>query len=217
MRRCVRRAVADGICTRGEVFITTKIAPFQGQDYDKMIREANERIGLGYIDLMMIHQSGTGEFELYRAMERAVESGIVKSLAISNYYTPAAYDRITKGARILPAVIQNENHPYYQNTELKKYAAKDGVVMESYYPLGGRGHTQVLFSDPVIAGLAKKYGKSSAQIILRWHLQAGYVAIPGTSNPDYIAENAHILDFELTDEEMKAMAALNTGRRYENW
>ena len=89
--------------------------------------------------------------------------------------------------------------------------------MESYYPLGGRGHTQVLFEDPVIDALSQKYAKSPAQILLRWHIQAGYIAIPGSSNPDHIAENLDIFDFELTQEEMESIYELNTGIRYETW
>ena len=215
--RAVRRAIEEGICTREEVYITTKISPGQGWDYAEMIREANETIGLGYIDMMMVHHSVPGEFELYRAIEDAIDEGIVRSLAISNYYTPEEYDRITEGARYLPAVIQNENHPYYQNTALKEYVAKDGVILESYYPLGGRGHTQDFFENPVIAALSQKYGKSPAQILLRWHIQAGYIAIPGSSNPEHIAENLDIFDFELTQEEMDSIYDMNTGIRYETW
>ena len=127
------------------------------------------------------------------------------------------YERITQGAEILPAVIQNENHLYYQNTALQQALQKDGVIIESYYPLGGREHTKDHLQNKIVAALSKKYQKSPAQIILRWHIQAGYVAIPGASNPDYIAENINIFDFRLTDDEMKQLADLNTGERYENW
>ena len=92
-------------------------------------------------------------------------------------------------AVITPAVIQNENHIYYQNAELRDYVKQYGIVMESWYPFGGRGHTQESFENDVILDLAKAHGKTAAQIILRWHLQDGYIAIPGSSDPDHIAEN----------------------------
>ncbi len=120
-------------------------------------------------------------------------------------------------AEITPAVIQNENHIYYQNTVLREYVKKYGVVVESWYPFGGRGHTSENFNNETITAIAQSHEKTSAQIILRWHLQAGFIAIPGSSNPDHIAENYDIFDFELSDAEMQRIAAINQNRRYENW
>ena len=120
-------------------------------------------------------------------------------------------------AKIKPAVIQNENHPFYQNSKIRAFCKKNGIYLESYYPLGGRGHTQTLFSDPTISAIAKAHGKTSAQILLRWHIQAGYIAIPGSSNPVHIAENFAIFDFTLSDDEMKQIAALDKNERFENW
>ena len=120
-------------------------------------------------------------------------------------------------AQIPPAVIQNENHIYYQNTALQEYVRKYGVVVESWYPIGGRGHTSENFNNETVTAIAKSHGKTSAQVILCWHLQAGYIAIPGSSNPDHIAENYRIFDFELTDDEMRQIAAVNKNQRYENW
>ena len=120
-------------------------------------------------------------------------------------------------AEITPAVIQNENHIYYQNTALREYVKKYGVVVESWYPFGGRGHTSENFNNETITAIAQSHEKTSAQIILRWHLQAGFIAIPGSSNPDHIAENYDIFDFELSDAEMQRIAAINQNRRYENW
>ena len=215
--RAVRRAISEGIISREDVFITSKIVPGGKQDYDALIDESNNSLGLKYIDLMLIHQSGYGDKELYKALERAVKSGKVRSIGISNYYTPEEYEYITADAEIPPAVVQNENHPYYQNTELQKYLQRYGVLVESWYPLGGRGHTQELFSDPVIAGIAQAHGKSPAQVIIRWHIQAGYIVIPGSKNPEHIRENIDVFDFELTDDEMKAIKNLNKNRRFENW
>ena len=116
-----------------------------------------------------------------------------------------------------PAVVQNENHILYQNTDLQNYAKKFGAVIEAWYPFGGRGNTQKSFENPVILELAKIYKKTAAQIILRWQIQAGYVAVPGSKNPAHIEENFNIFDFELSAEDMKKIAALNKNHRFENW
>ena len=213
----VRQAISEGIITREEIFITSKIVPGGKRDYDALIDDSNNTLGLEYIDLMLIHQPGYGDKELYKALERGVKRGVIRSIGISNYYTPEEYEYIAGDAEIKPAVIQNENHTYYQNTELQDYVRRDGVVIESWYPLGGRGHTQELFADKVIAGIAQAHGKTSAQIIIRWHIQAGYIVIPGSKNPEHIRENINVFDFELTDDDMKAIAAMNQSRRFENW
>ena len=213
----VRRAISEGIVTREEVFITTKVSPGSYYNADESIVQSNETIGLDYIDLILIHQPGSNDEEVYHAMERAVEKGIVRSIGISNYYTPEAFDEVMSYAKITPAVIQNENHIYYQNTELQEYVKQYGVIIESWYPFGGRGHTNESFNNETIVAIAKTHNKTSAQIILRWQLQAGFIAIPGSSNPDHIAENIDIFDFELTEEEMSRIAAINTNQRYESW
>lgn len=215
--RGVRRAMEEGIVTREEVFVTTKILPNGYSDYAAVIEECNETLGLGYIDLMLIHTRGSDEIELYRAIEEAIEIGTVRSLGISNYYTQEEFDQITENATILPAVIQNENHPFHQNTVLQEYVSQYGVFIESYYPFGGRGHTQDLFTNETITEIAQAHNKTAPQILVRWHFQAGYIVIPGSSNPEHIAENIDIFDFELSDDEMNKIAAMNTGVRYESW
>lgn len=213
----IQRAIDEGIVTREEVFVTTKVMP---SNYDRAyssIDDSLDRLGLDYIDLMLIHQSGSNDTEVYKALCQGVKDGKLRSIGISNYYTLAEYERVTSGGEIKPAVVQNENHPFYQNTEFQKDIAKYGTVVESWYPFGGRGHTQDLFGNVTIMDIAETHGKTSAQIILRWHLQAGYITIPGSQNPDHILENYSIFDFELTEEEMQRIAELHTGQRYENW
>ena len=211
----IRRAIDDGIATREEIFVTSKILP--GNSPDAEIDKSLKLLGLDYVDLMLIHQPGYNDAEAYRALERAVHAGKIRSIGISNYYTPRDFDRIRNAATIVPAVVQNENHPYYQNVELKAYVAQFGTVIESWYPLGGRGNTQEVFSNETIQQLAKKYSKSPAQIVLRWQFQDGYIAIPGSKNKAHIAENFNIFDFRLTADEMELMRGLNRNRRYENW
>jgi diketogulonate reductase-like aldo/keto reductase len=213
----IKKAVEEGIVKREDVFVTSKIMP---GDYERAAQGINDSLrdlGLDYIDLMLIHQPGNNDEAVYKAMEQAVRDGKVRSIGISNYYTPEAFDEVMSYAQIPPAVIQNENHIFYQNTALQEYVRKYGVVVESWYPFGGRGHTSENFNNETITAIAKSHGKTSAQVILRWHLQAGYIAIPGSSNPDHIAENYRIFDFELTDDEMRQIAAVNKNQRYENW
>ena len=213
----IKKAVEEGIVKREDVFVTSKIMPGDYERAAQGIDDSLRDLGLDYIDLMLIHQPGNNDEAVYKAMEQAVRDGKVRSIGISNYYTPEAFDKVMSYAQIPPAVIQNENHIYYQNTALQEYVRKYGVVVESWYPFGGRGHTSENFNNETITAIAKSHGKTSAQIILRWHLQAGYIAIPGSSNPDHIAENYRIFDFELTDDEMRQIAAVNKNQRYENW
>ncbi len=167
------RAIDEGIVTREEVFITSKIF---GGDHDRaaeVIDEALSDLGVDYIDLMLIHQPGSDDAGVYKAMEEAVESGKLHSIGISNYYTKEQVDEVLSFAVITPAVIQNENHIYYQNAELRDYVKQYGIVMESWYPFGGRGHTQESFENDVILDLAKAHGKTAAQIILRIYCNPG--------------------------------------------
>jgi len=215
--RGLKRAIDEGIVTREEVFITSKI---YGGDYERaggIINDALSDLGVDYIDLLLIHQPGADDEGVYKAMEEAVKDGKLRSIGISNYYTKEAVDEVLSFATITPAVIQNENHIYYQNTELQEYVKQYGIVVESWYPFGGRGHTSENFNNEVIMDLAGKYDKSSAQIILRWQLQSGFIAIPGSSNQDHITENYDIFDFELTDEDMQRIRNLDRHERYENW
>lgn len=213
----LRRAIDDGIVTREEVFITTKIMPSSYNNAYNSIEGSLERLGVDYIDLLLIHQPGSNDEEVYKAMEQGVYDGKVKSIGISNYYTKEEIDEVLSYATIVPAVIQNENHIYYQNTDLKEYVSQYGIIIESWYPFGGRGHTSENFNNEVIRDIATKYNKTSAQIILRWQLQAGYIVIPGSSNPDHILENYSIFDFSLNEEDMKNIADINKNQRYENW
>ena len=216
--RAIRRAIDEGFVTREEIFVTTKMWTSDYDNGDAAINASLERLGLDYIDLMILHHSHPeNDVAAYQAMENAVADGCLRSIGLSNYYEPEDFDRLVNATSILPAVLQNETHPYHQSTEMKEHIAQYGTVMESWFPLGGRGHTQRLFNDPVIAQIAAAHGKTSAQIILRWHLQAGNIAIPGSHNEDHIHENFDIWGFSLTDKEMEQLTALNQNERLGNW
>jgi diketogulonate reductase-like aldo/keto reductase len=211
----VRKAIDEGIVKREDIFVTSKI--YASTDHNKAIEKSLNNLELDYIDLLLIHQPGFDDKGLYQTMEKYYKEGKLKTIGISNYYTKEAIDEVLSYAEIVPAVIQNENHIYYQNNELQEYVKQYGIIIESWYPFGGRGHTDENFNNETIVKIAKKYNKTSAQIILRWQLQAGYIAIPGSKNPDHIKENISIFDFELSDEDMKKIYNINENRRYENW
>ena len=216
--RGIRRAIKDGICKREEIFVTTKMWTSDFSNGDAAVDASLKRLGLDYIDLMILHHSQPrNDVDAYKAMERAVKAGKLRSIGLSNYYEPDDFDRLVKATSIKPALLQNETHPYHQSGKMKAHIAKYGTVMESWFPLGGRGYTQTLLNDPTISAIAKALGKSSAQIIIRWHLQAGNIAIPGSSNEKHIIEDASVWDFSLTDDEMKRMAAINKDRRNANY
>lgn len=215
--RGLQKAIDEGIVTREDVFITSKI---YGGDHERakgIIDDAIKDLNVDYIDLLLIHQPGADDEGVYKAMEEAVADGRLRSIGISNYYTKEQVDEVLSFANITPAVIQNENHIYYQNKELQEYVRQYGIVIESWYPFGGRGHTAENFNNETITKIADEHDVTSAQVILRWHIQDGYIAIPGSSNAEHIAENYDLFDFELSEEEMRKIEAINEQRRYENW
>ena len=216
--RGIRRAIEEGYVTREDIFVTTKMWTSDYDDGDAAIDASLKRLGLDYIDLMILHHSQpSNDVDAYQAMERAVADGKLRCIGLSNYYEPEDFDRVVNATTIVPALLQNETHPYHQSTEMKEHIAQYGTVMESWFPLGGRGNTQTLFNDATIAAIAQAHGKTSAQVILRWHLQAGNIAIPGSSNPDHILENISIFDFDLTDDEMAQMTALDRNDRFADY
>ena len=212
--RGIKRAINEGICKREEIFVTTKMWTSDFSNGDAAIEASLKRLDLDYIDLMILHHSQPrNDVDAYKAMERALKAGKLRSIGLSNYYEPDDFDRLVKATSIKPALLQNETHPYHQSGLMKKHIAQYGTVLESWFPLGGRGYTQELFNDPTISAIAKAHGKSSAQVILRWHLQVNTIAIPGSSNEKHIIEDASIWDFSLTEDEMRLMAALEKNRR----
>ena len=216
--RAISRAIDEGFVTREEIFVTTKMWTSDYDNGDAAINASLERLGLDYIDLMILHHSQPeNDVAAYKAMEQAVKDGRLKAIGLSNYYDPDDFDRMVNATSILPAVLQNETHPYHQSADMKEHIARYGTVLESWFSLGGRGNTQTLFNDPVISTIAAAHGKTSAQVILRWHLQDGHIAIPGSHNETHIQENFDIFDFELTSEEMEQIAALNKNERLGDW
>ena len=210
----VGKAVRESGIPREEIFVITKLYPSQFDEPEKAIDEALKKLDIGYIDMMLLHHPGTGDVEAYKAMEQAVEDGKIRSIGLSNWYVEELEEFLPQ-VNITPALVQNEIHPYYQENNVIPYIHNLGIVVQGWYPLGGRGHTAELLGDKTISEIAKAHGKSSAQVILRWNLQKGVVVIPGSSNPDHIQENTELYDFELTDEEMAQINALDRNEKHD--
>lgn len=210
----VGEAIRASNVARDEIFITTKLYPNQFSNAASAIDEALEKLGVDYIDLMLLHHPGTGDVNAYKAMEQAVADGKIRSIGLSNWYIEELEDFLPQ-VSIMPAVVQNEIHPYYQENDVIPYIQGLGIVVEGWYPLGGRGHTAELLGDEVICSIAQSHGVSSAQVILRWNLQKGVVVIPGSSNPEHIKENLDLFSFTLTEEQMAAINALNRDEKHD--
>lgn len=210
----VGKAVRECGIPREEIFVATKLYPNQFSDPEAAIEQALEKLDIGYIDLMLLHHPGENDLKAYRAIEKAVEDGKIRSIGLSNWYIEELTEFLPD-VRIMPALVQNEIHPYYQENEVIPFILSKGIVVQGWYPLGGRGHQKELLSDPVLKEIAAAHNKSVAQVILRWNLQKGVVVIPGSSNPDHIRENTELFDFELTEEEMNRIKTLERFEKHD--
>lgn len=210
----VGRAIRDSDVPREEIFVITKLYPSQFDDPEAAIDLALETLDIEYIDLMLLHHPGDGDVEAYLAMEQAVADGKIHSIGLSNWYIEELEEFLPQ-VNITPAMVQNEIHPYYQEPDVVPYIQELGITVQGWYPFGGRGHTSELLGNETISAIAEAHGVTSAQVILRWNLQRGVVVIPGSSNPDHIRENLDLFGFELTDEEMAQIAALNRDEKHD--
>ena len=210
----VRQAMEEYGIPREDIFVITKIYPNQFDDPEAAIEMALEKLDIGCLDMMLLHHPGTGDVEAYLAMEKFVEQGKIRSLGLSNWYVDELTEFLPQ-VNIPPALVQNEIHPYYQEQDVVPFIQEKGIVVQCWYPLGGRGHTAELLGDETIRSIAEAHGVSSAQVILRWDLQRGIVVIPGSSNPEHIRENLDLFGFELTDEEMAKITALDRGEKHD--
>lgn len=211
----VGQAVRQSGIPREEIFVITKIYPgSQFSNPEKAIQDALDALDIEYIDMMLLHHPGANDVKAYKAIEKFVEQGKIRSIGLSNWYIEEIDDFISQ-VNIMPALIQNEIHPYYQEQSVVPYMHNLGIVMQAWYPFGGRGYTGEIFNNDTIANIAKAHNVTSAQVVLRWHLQRGVVAIPGSSNPDHIRENISVFHFSLSDEEMSAIAALDRNEKHD--
>ena len=208
--KAVGRAMKKSGLKREEIFLETKLWPSFYEDEDA-VDKTLERLGTDYIDLLLLHQPAGNYVAGYRQMEKACKEGKVRAIGLSNF-NQGQIGEILGLCQVEPAVLQTEVHPYFQERELKKFLEREGMVIQAWYPLGHGD--KALLEEPLFAELAKKYGKTNAQIILRWHIQAGNIVIPGSKNPAHIKDNFDLFDFSLTEEEVAKITALDKDTRY---
>lgn len=208
--KAVGRAMKKSGLKREEIFLETKLWPSFYED-DNAVDKTLERLGTDTIDLLLIHQPAGNYVAGYRQMEKAYKEGKVKVIGLSNF-NQAQIEEILGLCQVKPAVLQTEVHPYFQEQELKQFLSQEGMVIQAWYPLGHGD--KALLEEPLFTELGKKYGKTNAQIILRWHIQDGNIVIPGSKNPAHIKDNFDLFDFSFTEEEMEKIAALDKNTRY---
>ena len=208
--KAVGRAMKRSGLPREEIFLETKLWP-SFYEQDDAVDQTLALLDTAYIDLLLIHQPAGNYIAGYQQMEKAYKEGKVRAIGLSNF-TAAQIQEILDICEVKPAVLQTEVHPYSQEKELKAFLAKEEIVIQAWYPLGHGD--KALIEEPLFTRLAAKYGKTNAQIILRWHIQDGNIVIPGSKNPAHIQDNFDLFDFALTDEEMAQIAAMDQQKRY---
>ena len=209
--KAVGRGMKKSGLSRDKIFLETKLWPSFYEDEDA-IEETLKRLDTEYIDLMILHQPSANYLAGYRQLEKAYTEGKLKAIGISNFNIQEIQE-ILDNCSVVPALIKVEAHPYYPQTELKKLLSKNNIVMQAWYPLGGRDNKSIL-KERVIEELADKYKKSPAQIVLKWHTQMNVIVIPGSKSEPHIKENIDIFDFTLTKEDMMKIASIDKNQPF---
>lgn len=208
--KAVGRAMKKSGVAREDIFLETKLWPsFYGMS--DAVEKTLERLDTDYIDLLLIHQPAGDYIAGYKLMEKAYKEGKTRAIGLSNFKEKQIRE-ILDMCEVKPSVLQTEIHPYSQEKKLKELLEKEAVKAQAWYPLG-HGDKKLL-GESIFSRLGEKYGKSNAQIILRWHIQSGNIVIPGSKNPEHIKSNFDVFDFELTPEEMNEISALDRKKRY---
>ncbi len=210
----VGKGIKESGVPREEIFVETKLYPNQYDDAANAIDEALKKLDVDYIDLMLLHHPGAHDVDAYKAMEQAVKDGKIHSIGLSNWYIEELNEFLPQ-VDIVPALVQNEIHPFYQELEVVPYIQSLGIVMQGWYPLGGRGYTADLLGNETINDIADAHDVSAAQVILRWNLQRSVIVIPGSSNSEHIKENLDLFSFKLTDDEMQRITELNRDEKHD--
>lgn len=206
------RGIKKSGVPREEIFLVSKLWPTV-YEKETAVDEMLKRLDTDYVDVLFLHQPTDNWREGYKNIEKAVKEGKVRSIGLSNFSAEEVQEAIDM-MEIKPQLVQVEAHPYYPQTELKKKLAETKMGLMAWSPIGHGDKN--LINEPVFTELARKYGKSNVQIILRWHIQSGNVVFPGSKNPDHIKDNFDIFDFVLTDDEMAEIAKVDKNVRYYN-
>lgn len=209
--KAVARAIADGIVTRDDLFITTKVW-VQDQKTEKTayeaVKESLRKLNLDYVNLILLHQPMGDYFAAYRGLEKAYREGLVKAIGVANFY-PAILTNLYLNVDVKPAVDQVELHPFFAQDKALENMKKLGVAPQAWGPLAEGKHG--IFTDPELTAIGQKYGKSAAQVVLRWNAQRGVSIIPKSVHVERMQQNLDIWDFSLTDEEMAKISAKDLG------
>ncbi len=207
--RAVGRGIRASSKASEDIFLETKLWP-SFFERETEVDETLERLGVDYIDLMILHQPAGNIIAGYRQLEAAYKAGKLRAIGLSNFDV-AQTQRILDECEVVPAINQVECHPYFPQTELKALLKKHDIALQAWFPLGGRGNDSIM-GEALIQAIAEKHGKSPAQVILRWHVQQGHIVIPGSKTPSHIAQNIELFDFALTDQEMAQITTLDRGK-----
>ncbi len=217
--RSVGQAIKDSGISRDSIWVTSKLWPNEyGEGKTlKAIDRMLKRLDVDYIDLVYFHQPVGDYIGGWKEMEKALESGKVRAIGISNFdVNDSIFNSLVETARIKPQIMQIECHPYAQRKYWREMAVKHNMKIEAWFPLGGRDSRGEIMHDKTINEIAKVHGKTAVQVIIRWHIQEGTSVIPGSSNPNQIRENINVFDFALTDAEMQQIRSLDKEKRYFN-
>ena len=209
--KAVGRAIRNSGVPREEIFVSSKIWPNEYNN-EFSVEETLNRLGLDYLDLLFLHQPTGDILKGYKQLEKAYKEGKIRAIGLSNF-EDKFLDKILKEAEIKPQIMQLECNPFFPQDKFRSRLDDLGIVIMSWYPLGGKGHTKELLNNEIIVSLANKYNKAPAQIILRWHIQMGFSVIPGSKNEKHIKDNIDLFDFELSDEDMNEIAKINNGKK----
>lgn len=203
--KSVGRGIKRSGIDRSQIFIETKLAPTFYENNDA-IDKTLERLDVEYIDLMLLHHPLNNYVAGYKQMEKAFKEGKIKALGLSNFSIEQIQE-ILDICEVKPVLMQVECHPYYPAEKVKDFCDKNHIILQSWYPLGHGNHE--MLNEDIILQLSKKYNKTPSQIVLRWHVQMGFSAVPGSKSKDHISQNIDIFDFHLSDEEMNGISLLN--------
>lgn len=207
----IARAIADGITTRDELFVTTKVWVSDQKTEEtayNAVRTSLKKLDLDYVDLILLHQPMGDYFAAYRGITKAYKEGLVKAIGVANFY-PAILANLCENVEVIPAVNQVELHPFFQQENALATMKEYGVAPQAWGPLAEGKHG--IFTDPDIKAIGDKYGKSNAQVVLRWNAQRGVSIIPKSVRVERMEQNINIWDFTLTDEEMSEIAKKDIG------
>lgn len=208
--KAVGRAMKKSGVARRDIFLETKLWPAY-YEQENAVDRTLKRLDTDYIDLLLIHQPAGNYLSGYRLMEKAYDEGKVRAIGLSNFNEEQIRE-ILAVCKVRPTVLQTEVHPYSQEKKLKEFLRDESIVAQAWYPLGHGD--KALINEPLFSKLAEKYGKTNAQIILRWHIQSGNIVIPGSKSCEHIKDNFDLFDFSLTDDEMDQIAAMDIKKRY---